>query len=62
MAKLSRVSPVNVPQYIIQCGNNCQACFASEQYFASYVNWLKEYSKKYLVDIHAWVLMTHHVH
>jgi putative transposase len=62
MARLSRVSPVNVPQHIIQRGNNRQACFASEQDFASYVSWLKEYSKKYLVDILAWILMTNHVH
>jgi putative transposase len=58
MARLTRVSPVNVPQHIIQRGNNRQACLASEQDFARYVNWLKEYSKKYLVDIHAWVSMT----
>jgi putative transposase len=62
MSRLPRVSPVNVPQYIIQRDNNRQACFASEQNFASYINWLKEYSKKYFVDIHAWVLMTNHVH
>jgi putative transposase len=59
---LPRVSPVNVPQHIVQRGNNRQACFASEQDFARYVNCLKEYPKKYFVDIHAWVLMTHHVH
>jgi putative transposase len=53
MARLPRVSPVKVPQHIIKRGNNRQACFASEQDFARYVNWLKEYSKKYLVDIHA---------
>jgi putative transposase len=62
MAKLPRVSSVNVPQHIIQRGNNRQACFASEQDFARYVNWLKEYPKKYFVVIHAWVLMTNHVH
>jgi putative transposase len=62
MARLPRVSPVNVPQHIIQRGNNRQICFVSEQDFASYVSWLKEYSKKYFVDIHAWVLMTNHVH
>jgi len=28
----------------------------------AYLNWLKEFSKKYLVDVHAWVLMTNHVH
>jgi putative transposase len=47
---------------VIQRGNNRQVCFASEQDFAAYVGWLKEYSKKFQVDIHAWVLMTNHVH
>ena len=62
MARLPWVSPVNMPQHIIQRGSNRQICFASEQDFASYVSWLKKYSKKYCVDIHAWVLMTNHVH
>ena len=39
-----------------------QVCFAGDQDFAAYVGWLKEYSKKCQVDIHAWVLMTNHVH
>ena len=37
-------------------------CFSNEQDFAAYVSWLKDYAKKYQVDIHAWVLMTNHVH
>ena len=28
----------------------------------AYLNWLKEFSKKHLVDVHAWVLMTNHIH
>jgi putative transposase len=28
----------------------------------AYIGWLKEYSKKYQVSVHAWVLMTNHVH
>ena len=62
MARLARVCPVGIPQHIIQRGNNRQVCFASEQDFAAYVSWLKDYAKKYQVDIHAWVLMTNHVH
>ena len=62
MARLSRVSPTGVPQHIVQRGNNRQVCFASDEDMKAYLNWLKEYSKKYLVDIHAWVLMTNHVH
>ncbi len=51
-----------MPQHVIQRGNNRQVCFADEQDFAAYAGWLKGYSKKYQVDIHAWVLMTNHVH
>ncbi len=28
----------------------------------AYLNWLRAFSKKYFVDVHAWVLMTNHVH
>ena len=62
MARLPRISPVGVPVHLIQRGNNRQACFAALEDYSAYVGWLKEYSKKYAVDIHAWVLMTNHVH
>jgi putative transposase len=62
MARLSRVCPPGIPQHVIQRGNNRQVCFAGEQDFAAYAGWLKVYSKKYQVDIHAWVFMTNHVH
>ena len=62
MARLVRVSPVGVPQHIVQRGNNHQLCFGVEEDMKAYLNWLKEYSKKYNVDVHAWVLMTNHVH
>jgi len=29
---------------------------------AAHLAWLKEYAPKYKVDIHAWVLITDHVH
>ena len=62
MARLPRVSPVDVPVHIIQRGNNRQVCFVAEEDYGAYTGWLKEYSKKYKVDIHAWVMMTNHVH
>ena len=62
MARLPRVSPVNVAQHVIQRGNNRQVCFANEDDMKAYVTWLKDYSKKYEVEIHAWVLMSNHVH
>jgi putative transposase len=53
---------MGMAQHIIQRGNNRQICFGSEQDFFAYVDWLKEFSVKCKVDIHAWVLMTDHVH
>jgi putative transposase len=62
MARLKRVNPVGVPQHIVHRGNNRQVCFGSEEDMKAYLSWLKEFSKKYSVDVHAWVLMTNHVH
>ncbi|MCF6188944.1 MAG: transposase [Cocleimonas sp.] len=62
MARLNRVSPAGVPQHIIQRGTNRQVIFAGESDMTAYLSWLKEYSVKYEVEIHAWVLMTNHVH
>lgn len=62
MARKQRVSSVGVPEHIIQRGNNRQAIFACEEDMQAYVGWLKTYSKKYKVSVHAWVLMTNHVH
>tara|TARA_B100001059_G_C17808389_1_gene570636 strand:+ start:22 stop:714 length:693 start_codon:yes stop_codon:yes gene_type:complete len=62
MARLPRVHLAGVPEHIIQRGNNRQVCFASDDDFAAYAHWLKEYSEAFGVHIHAWVMMTNHVH
>jgi putative transposase len=62
MARPKRISPVGIPQHIIQRGNNSQVCFAAEQDMAVYAHLLHEYSKEFSVSIHAWVFMTNHVH
>ncbi|MCD6534662.1 MAG: transposase [Deltaproteobacteria bacterium] len=62
MPRLPRISPVDVAVHIIQRGNNRQVCFVSYEDHEAYAEWLKEYSQKYKVDIHAWVMMSNHVH
>lgn len=62
MARLPRITPAKIPVHIIQRGNNRQACFGCDEDFAAYADWLKVYSKKYGVDVHAWVFMTNHIH
>jgi putative transposase len=53
---------VGIPQHIIQRGNNRQVCFFYEPDYIAYAAWLRDYSLKFEVDIHAWVFMTNHVH
>lgn len=62
MARKSRFTPVGIPQHIIQRGVDRQRCFRCESDFKAYLYWLKIYSEKHHVSIHAWVLMTNHVH
>lgn len=62
MAKLKRLSPVGIPQHIIQQGNNRQVCFACDKDMAFYASLLHEYSTKFSVSLHAWAFMTNHVH
>ena len=62
MPRKLRVSLAGVPEHVIQRGNNRQIIFANEEDMQAYVTWLKDYSIKYQVNIHAWVLITNHVH
>jgi putative transposase len=50
------------PCHIIQRGNNREATFFAEQDYLFYLACLKDAAKRYRVEIHAYVLMTNHVH
>jgi putative transposase len=52
----------NVPLHIIQRGNNRQACFYADEDYRKYLEWLQEYAAKTGCLVHAYVLMTNHVH
>jgi len=58
----SRITLAGVPLHLIQRGNNRQACFFSTADYQTYLNWLQEYAERYSCAIHAYVLMTNHVH
>ena len=62
MARLPRLNLPGVPQHVIQRGNNRQVCFTSDDDCAAYMGWLREAAEKHDVAIHAFVLMTNHVH
>ena len=62
MPRRPRLSLPNVPLHLIQRGNNRQLCFATDEDYRCYLDWLKEYADKTGCRIHAYVLMTNHVH
>jgi putative transposase len=52
----------NVPLHIIQRGHNRFNCFFTESNYLVYLDLLRLYSKEYGCNVHAYVLMTNHVH
>lgn len=62
MARLPRLSLADVPQHVIQRGNNRQATFFADEDYTAYLDKLSDYGETYGVAIHAFVLMTNHVH
>ncbi|MGC9385838.1 MAG: transposase [Hydrogenovibrio sp.] len=62
MPRLERITPVGVPVHVIQRGNNRQVIFADESDFKVFASWLKTYSERFGVAVHAWCFMTNHVH
>lgn len=62
MPRRARVTLPNVPLHIIQRGNNRQACFFADEDARFYLDWLREHAGKTGCRIHAYVLMTNHVH
>ncbi|MGH8615767.1 MAG: transposase [Gammaproteobacteria bacterium] len=62
MARLARLFLPSIPQHVIQRGNNRQACFYAEEDYRFYLECLGEAARKYRVSVHAYVLMTNHVH
>ncbi len=52
----------NIPLHIIQRGNNRQAFFFADEDYSVYLDWLAEHASKTCCRVHAYVLMTNHVH
>lgn len=62
MPRRARLTLPGVPLHIIQRGNNRQACFFADEDYRFYLDWLKQYADKGGCRVHAYVLMTNHVH
>jgi putative transposase len=62
LPRRARLSLSHVPLHIIQRGNNRQACFFAGDDYRFYLDWLAKHADKTGCRIHAYVLMTNHVH
>ena len=62
MARKLRFSLIGIPQHVVQRGHNRQACFLSKNDYLEYLHSLSECAQKSECEIHAYVLMTNHVH
>lgn len=51
-----------LPQHLIIRGNNRAPIFAAEGDYHAYLDWLLQASRKHECSVHAYVLMTNHVH
>ncbi len=57
-----RIVLPGTPLHLIQCGNNRQACFYTDEDYLTNLEWPGEYADKCDCSIHAYVLMTNYVH
>jgi putative transposase len=62
MPRRSRIIVAGVPVHLIQRGNNRQACFFTDEDYQLYLEWLQQYAYSSGCSVHAYVLMTNHVH
>lgn len=62
MPRRSRMYLSGLPYHIVQRGNNREACFFSPEDYVHYLQLLAEALNRYSVSLHAYVLMTNHVH
>lgn len=62
MARLPRYVIPGQPQHVIQRGNNRQEIFCADEDYQFFLQKLQVAGKKHSCDIHAYVLMTNHVH
>lgn len=62
MARLPRIDIPGLPQHLIVRGNNRGPCFGIERDYRVYLRYLEEAGAKCDCAVHAYVLMTNHVH
>jgi putative transposase len=62
MSRRPRIELAGIPQHVVQRGINRGPCFFAEEDYHSYLHWLEKAAADWRCAIHAYVLMTNHVH
>lgn len=62
MPRRPRIFLPETPLHIVQRGHNRQPCFYSDDDYQAYLGWLGEALRQTGCALHAYVLMTNHVH
>jgi putative transposase len=62
MARKPRIPLAGYTQHLIQRGNNRAPCFFADSDYPFYLAQLKDAADKHLCHVHAYVLMTNHIH
>ena len=62
MARLPRLTLANMPHHVVQRGNNGGEIFVDAQDRQTMLDLLREMSRRFEVDVHAYVLMPNHFH
>jgi len=62
MPRKRRYELVDIPQHVVQRGNNRQRTFVDGSDYGLYLDWLDRAARQRQCDIHAYVLMSNHVH
>jgi len=62
MSRRSRMYLPGCPYHIVQRGNNREACFVEPENYQLYLDLWRECAGRYGIAIHAYCLMTNHVH
>lgn len=62
MPRAARSVVVDLPLHVVQRGINRQPCFFERSDFEAYLRYLHEFSARFACSVHAYCLMTDHVH
>ncbi|MFZ6750751.1 transposase [Undibacterium sp. Ren11W] len=62
MPRRPRIKLAGIPQHLVQRGVKLESCFFADEDYQPYLHWLFKATVDWRCQVHAYVLMTKHVH